>query len=244
MSKFLIFGGTSEEHKIIEGLYKKHKLTLCITSQYAAELVENMMDKVEILVGRKDLTEIANLVKKEDYDGIIDATHPYAKVITENLKRVSEETGVKYYRIIREKSDVDDCISVNSIAEAADFLKNTDGNVLLTTGSKELKPFTEIKNFAERFYPRVLPTVESINICTDLSYPSSHIIAMQGPFSAEMNIALIKQFDIKYLVTKDGGKAGGFPEKISAAEKTNAKVILVNREPEEGFSVDEIIKIL
>ncbi len=244
MSKFLIFGGTSEEHKIIQELWQKHDLTLCITSQYGAQLVENTENKVKISVGRKDLPEIIELIKNEKYDGIIDATHPYAKIITENLKKASKETGVNYYRVIREKSSGDNCILVNSIAEAADFLKNTSGNILLTTGSKELKPFTEIENFEERIYPRVLPTVDSINICTQLRFSSSHIIAVQGPFSEELNTAMMKQFKIKYMVTKDGGKAGGFPEKISAAEKMNVGVILINREPETGYSMEELVEML
>ena len=242
MSKILIFGGTTEEHKIIEGLKNKHKLTLCVTGEYAASLAEG--SGAEINVGRKDYDEIVKLIKKENYDIVIDATHPYAKVITENLKKATEEIGVGYYRIIREKSDATDCIAVNSIQEAADYLKKTDGNIMLTTGSKELKPFTEIENYAERIYPRVLPVVSSLEICNELGFLPSHIIAMQGPFSYETNKALFEQFNIKIMVTKDGGKAGGFPEKVKAADDMNIKTVLVYRDSEKGYTVDEIIKML
>lgn len=242
MSRILIFGGTTEEHKIIGGLKNKHKLTLCVTGEYGASLAEG--SGAEINVGRKDYDEIVSLIKNENYDTVIDATHPYAKIITENLKKAAEETGVKYYRVIREKSESSDCIAVRNIQEAADYLKNTEGNIMLTTGSKELKPFTEIENFAERIYPRVLPTLDSIKICNDLGFLPSHIIAMQGPFSYETNKALFKQFDIKIMVTKDGGKAGGFPEKVKAADDMNVKTLLIYRDSEKGYTVDEIIAML
>ena len=50
---------------------------------------------------------------------------------------------------------------------------------------------------------------------------------MQGPFSAELNIAMIKQLDIKYLVTKDTGASGGFPEKVRAAKGCGVELIVI-----------------
>ena len=63
---------------------------------------------------------------------------------------------------------------------------------------------------------RVLPGVESIEICHREQIPGKQIIAMQGPFGTELNEALIRQYDIGVLVTKESGQAGGFPEKIRA----------------------------
>ena len=61
-----------------------------------------------------------------------------------------------------------------------------------------------------------------------------NIIAMQGPFSLALNVALMQQFGVRYLVTKDGGAAGGFAEKVQAAARTGAQLVVLRRPPETG----------
>lgn len=63
---------------------------------------------------------------------------------------------------------------------------------------------------------------------------------MQGPFSLVLNVALMEQFHIQYLVTKDGGAAGGFAEKVQAAAKTGAQLVVLRRPPEVGETEDEL----
>ena len=67
------------------------------------------------------------------------------------------------------------------------------------------------------------------------------IIAMQGPFSKEMNTATIRQYAIRFLVSKDGGKAGGFAEKAAAAKETGTELIVLRRPEENGLSFDEVL---
>lgn len=65
---------------------------------------------------------------------------------------------------------------------------------------------------------------------------------MQGPFSRELNEAMIRQLDIKILITKASGSAGGFEEKLEAAESTGCTVIVVDRPvQEDGFTVKEVL---
>ena len=97
-------------------------------------------------------------------------------------------------------------------------MEGTEGNVLLTTGSKELKVFTEIPSYRDRLYARVLSLPSVVETCSEYGFEGKHLIAMQGPFSREMNEAMLRQYQCSYLVTKDSGKAGGFEEKIQAAE--------------------------
>ena len=49
-----------------------------------------------------------------------------------------------------------------------------------------------------------LPSV--IEACRELGFEGKNLIAMQGPFSEEMNRAMLRQYDCRYLVTKDSGK--------------------------------------
>ena len=93
----------------------------------------------------------------------------------------------------------------------------------------------------ERLFPRVLPTREGIAACEAAGVPHRNIIAMQGPFSYALNCALMKQFSIRYLVTKDGGAVGGFAEKAQAAQDTGAQLIVVRRPAENGQTAAQIL---
>lgn len=85
----------------------------------------------------------------------------------------------------------------------------------------------------ERLFVRVLPGTESIEICHKNGILGRQIIAMQGPFSEEMNLALLHQYQIRYMVTKESGASGGFSEKISAAEKGRG-IGICDRKPGGG----------
>ena len=105
-------------------------------------------------------------------------------------------------------------VCVDSVQEAAAYLSGTTGNILATTGSKELKSYTVIPEYEERVYARVLSLPEVVKSCAELGFTGKHLICMQGPFSLEMNTAMLRQYDIRYMVTKETGKNGGFPEKV------------------------------
>ena len=148
--------------------------------------------------------------------------------------------GVEYHRLLREESPLPTGSMVfATAAHAAAFLAGCSGNVLLATGAKELAAFAALST--ERLFPRVLPTREGIAACEAAGVPHRNIIAMQGPFSYALNCALMKQFSIRYLVTKDGGAVGGFAEKAQAAQDTGAQLIVVRRPAENGQTAAQIL---
>ena len=64
----------------------------------------------------------------------------------------------------------------------------------------------------------------------------------QGPFSTDLNVALLRQKDIRYFVTKDGGPTGGFPEKAEAAAQTGIPLLVIAPPDEEGLTVEEFLE--
>ena len=86
---------------------------------------------------------------------------------------------------------------------------------------------------------------EMLQKCLDKGVPAGHLLCMQGPFSTEMNTALIHENDIRYVLTKQSGRAGGYQQKVEAARQCRAGlvVILPPREA-EGVSVKEMKEIL
>lgn len=129
---------------------------------------------------------------------------------------------------------------VPDVAAAAAYLAGTEGNILLTTGAKEVGSFSGLGG--ERVYARVLPSAESIDKCRAAGIPPRHIIAMYGPFSEAMNEVMLREFRIRWLVTKDGGRAGGFGEKLAAARRCGVRIIVISRPEEEGFTLEEILR--
>lgn len=240
MKRVLLFGGTTESHEIARWLSQQGlAITLCVAGSYAKEIMEKLPD-LTVRVGRLDYSAMTEFMQNGSFSAVIDATHPYAKEVTQNIKAACKATKLKYFRFLREQSHASGVALAKSVEAAADMLKDDNGAVLIATGSKELAKYTVLKGFKDRCYPRVLPTIEALEQCAALGFEASHIIAMQGPFSKELNAALFRQLEIKTLVTKDGGKAGGFPEKLAAAEECGVKVIVIERPLDAGLSIDEL----
>lgn len=128
-------------------------------------------------------------------------------------------------------------VRVPSVQAAVEWLASREGNILVTTGSKELAAFSQLPDFATRVYARVLPTLPSLSACLDQGLSGRHIIAMQGPFSRETNRSQLAEFNCRFLVTKDTGDNGGFREKVRAAGKAGAVALVIDRpETERGLS--------
>ena len=172
---------------------------------------------------------------------VLDATHPYAAEVTENIRTACQNTGLEYRRVLREAGAYQDqAVYVPDTQAAIEFLEGTEGNILLTTGSKELGKYTALSDAGERIYARVLSLPSVMETCKGYGFEGKHLIGMQGPFSMELNAAMLRQFDCKYLVTKDTGKAGGFQEKIDAALSCGTVPVIIGRPlKEEGLSVAE-----
>ena len=65
----------------------------------------------------------------------------------------------------------------------------------------------------------------SVHICRELGYSGRHIIAMQGPFSAEMNYIQLKGISMFLYGNKGRGDTGGFKEKMQAAKKREQQLL-------------------
>jgi precorrin-6Y C5,15-methyltransferase (decarboxylating) len=144
-----------------------------------------------------------------------------------------------------EGSHDSDIIPVPDVAAAAEYLKDTKGNVLVATGSKELAKFTEIEGYRDRIFARVLSLPSVAEACAKLGFEGRNIVCMQGPFCEELNYGMLKQVDAAYMVTKDSGSPGGFEEKLRAARRAGTKTILVGRPKcDEGLSYSQVLKYL
>lgn len=245
MNSILLFAGTTEGRRIAQALRDQPvSVTVSVATEYGETLIAPA-ENVSVLHGRKNAEEIEALIRKTQAQLLIDATHPYAAEITKTLKAVAERTGTEYLRVLRASEHTDGCVFVDDTDAAIRYLNGTQGNVLLTVGSKELSRYTAVKDFETRLFARILPVKESTDAAFALGFSGRHLICMQGPFSEELNEATIRAIDAKILVTKDTGASGGFAEKIRAAKNCGATPVVIRRPDEEtGVSETECLFML
>ncbi len=242
MKKICVFAGTSQARSLIKGLEQFSatlEVTACVATSYGQQILEGFTGK--LLSGRLNAEEMEELFKSEKFNLIIDATHPFATEVTSNILKAAKASGTDYIRLIRNKEEGGNAIYFSSHEEAANYLNSTQGNILLTIGSKDLAKYSIVNQLKERVYIRILPMKDSLEICEREGISPQKIIAMQGPFSYELNCALIKSLDIKYIVTKESGGGSGFVEKIEAADSCKATALVIGQPAEEkGVPLHEL----
>ena len=243
--EILLFGGTTEGRMLARWLDERgQRVTYCAATGYGGALAPEGAG-ITVRTGRLDRAGMAALLATGHFGCAVDATHPYAPLVSANLKAAAGAAGVPYLRLVREGPPEDEgWIHAPDAKTAAEMLLDMEGNVLLTTGSKELDCYA-VPGLRERVFPRVLPAPDSLNRCLELGFPPAHIICMQGPFSKELNTAMMEQFNISVMVTKASGKNGGFWQKAAAAAEVRADLLLIDRPcPENGLTMLEMKSFL
>ncbi|MDO5135431.1 MAG: precorrin-6A reductase [Eubacteriales bacterium] len=246
MYKILVFAGTTEGYQLCRFLSSRGVYVhCCVATDYGSRaLTESQLLKVQ--AARLCQEEMEALMRELAPRMVLDATHPYAAEVTENIGKACERTGFSCVRILRDSQvENGEAVYVDSPEAAVDYLNEREGNILLTTGSKELSRFAALKGFSERVYARVLSLPWVMEACKGLGLEGRHLIGMQGPFTQELNAAMLRQYQCRYLVTKDTGKAGGFQEKLDGALQAGAVPVVIGRPvKEEGLSVMECKRML
>ena len=254
MKKIVIFAGTTEGRRLSEILADAGIAhTVCVATEYGEIVMREQTESTEAVQtggqplvnlhrGRMDREQMEEFLRNEGYEIVVDATHPYARVVTENIRSAVDALKVMkkeaqfpiYLRLEREISETpeaeNNAVSIRyfeSNADCAKALENTEGNILLTTGSKELATYCASGRLHDRLYVRILPGRESLELCMEQGIKGRQILALQGPFSAEMNAAILKQYDIRHMVTKNSGRTGGYQEKLEAAKMLGIPVYVI-----------------
>ncbi|MBO5093948.1 MAG: precorrin-6A/cobalt-precorrin-6A reductase [Lachnospiraceae bacterium] len=264
MDKALIFGGTTEG-RLLYTYCARHDIPaiVCVATEYGERLLQREANSASVSIheGRLTLVQMQELMRREKPRLVLDATHPYAALVTENIKEACRTAHIPYRRVVRaDAGDVQEepgggqtrssvrtetedgadkaaetgIFLFDSIEEAVCFLEKQTGNIFVTTGSKELWKYQELTAFRDRVYVRILPQPEMVAACIALGIEGRHLNAMQGPFSEEMNYAYITEFDIQWMVTKQSGEAGGFYEKREAARRAGISLIIIRRKETES----------
>ena len=241
MSEVLIFGGTTEGRLLAEyclsiGL----SADISAATEYGGSLLPGEM---KVYTGRLSAAEMTKLLERSNYYAVIDATHPYAVEVSHNIRIACTAAQTAYYRLIRDPEPVVG-ESVKNMAQMISLLNLSEDPILSTLGSKSAEALTAVKDFSSRIWLRMLPSDSIRETCTALGYAPDHLILKRGPFGTAQNIAHIRQSGARILLTKESGKAGGYPEKAAAAAVCGIRMITLCRPKETGCTMAEIKEIL
>jgi len=239
--KVWLIAGTIEGRKIADALAAMQvDVYVSVATAYGASLYP-ANPYIHVQDKRMTLEDMCRYLRELQPDLVLDSTHPYAVLVTETVQEACRQTGYPYKRMLRPASPHPGCIAVKDFAEAIEILSGTEGPVFLTTGSKNLVDFTRLPHYAERITCRILPLRDSLDNALNLGYKPAQIICMQGPFAKDLNIAMFRRSGAKYIVSKDSGTAGGFADKAEAAAEVGAQLILIDRNPETGEDLEQIL---
>ena len=227
MKKVLVFAGTTEGRELAELLADSNiKCSVCVATDYALELMDDK--RLDVHCGRLTEEEMEVLMRDGSFDVVVDATHPYAQIVSQNVRQAADKESIPFIRLRRSTESAEEgFVSFKTHEECSAWLSFQTGNILLTTGSKDLGSYAKNEAIKNRLFVRVLPGEESIRLCTANGITGRQIIAMQGPFSAQMNECILREYSIDWMVTKISGHAGGFEEKIEAAKKAGVGICAI-----------------
>lgn len=224
--------GTSEGKEILSRLNEfTEEIVVSTATEYGQQLYKDYKVKY---INSKPLDEngFRELIIKHNIKIFVDASHPYAQIVSKTLINVCKDMNIDYIRYERlsyfQEDRYENIITIDNYAELGHALSSIEGNVLNTTGSNNVELIMNL-GIKNRVIHRVLPSPSVIQKLINIGVGIEDIIAIKGPFGSYINNGIIKEYSIKALITKDSGKEGGMEEKIIAARENNIKVIIIKK---------------
>ena len=229
--RIFLTAGTEDGRELAEFLSQRgHFVTASVVSDYGKKILEQY---AEIKISEKKLNadELTDILRG-NFDVLVDASHPYAVNVSQNAVDACKRAEILYIRFERDEvqTDEENIFHVDSYEQAAVKAAALGKNIFITTGSRNLKKFVESPALKDcNLTVRILPTAEVLSECESLGLTPKNIIAMQGPFSTELNVEMFKHCRADVIITKNSGKTGGADTKLDAAKFLNLPVVMIDR---------------
>ena len=229
-----VFAGTADGNQLARRIHQAgHPVTVFTASDYGARVATTSLPKsITVHAGRLGRAQLETLMTARHPRAIVDATHPYATRISQHLQALCSIHAVPYLRWERpsEPVEYDRLEWVDSLEAAAHRAAQLGTRLFLTTGSTGLEAFLNATDCSGlQLFVRMIPDPERIRMVIMLGVPPSHIFAMQGPFSEEVNRSQWRSVNVDCVITKDSGIVGGFRDKVNAARSLGIPILVVRR---------------
>lgn len=252
----LVASGTQDGRELVHRLCAAgHDVAASVVSSYGEQLLaaQRTAGGGKLIINDTPLDEqgLLDFFKEHDIRLFVDATHPYAVNVSRNAMTACALAGLPYIRYERDVTDISygNVHLAHSYEEACEMCARLGKTVFLTTGSRNLERFVKAPALRDcTLIARVLPTAEVVELCEKLGLSPAQIIAMQGPFSREMNRSMYEKYGADVIVTKNSGMVGGTDEKFQAAEDLGLPVVVIDRPvldyPHLAHTFEEVLKFV
>lgn len=228
----LLLAGTSDARALAVEVKKAgYTVEATVVTESAASSLQEV--NITVRIGRMTAEEMQQVIVSDGFQAVVDASHPFAEEASKNAMVAAQQAGVPYIRYERESQYFEHQLVqvVKDYKEAAQLAATKQGVIMLTTGSKTLATFTDVLLGLPdtRLIARMLPRLDNMEKCQSLGMEQKNIVAIQGPFSKELNAALFRQYGVTLMITKESGKVGSVDEKIEAALECGIETIIITR---------------
>lgn len=230
----MVLAGTLEGRVTAELLQRNgYEVLVSATTSYGSELLKKQGLK-KIITGQLDKEGLGKYLKM-GVTVLVDATHPFAVVISKTAMECASEACVTYLRLERSAEVLPTTPlvqTVDNLEEMICLAKNLGRVWFSTLGSKNLPAVVKAARGAKaRLVVRVLPEGQIINSCLELGIIPADMIALQGPCSRGLNRELYSHYGAEVILTKESGVNGGLSEKVNAALELNLPILVWRRPP-------------
>lgn len=221
--RILLLGGTTEASALAECLSRDARITatLSLAGRTANPAAATLPVRVGGFGGAGGL---ADFLRHEEIDLLVDATHPFAARISTNAVAASAASGVPLIAVERPpwtRVPGDDWIEYDSIPDAVAALPDEPQSVFSALGRQAVD--------ALRIAPRhryLIRVVDPLQLPGDLAHAT--LITARGPFRTDDDAKLFEDHNIRYVLAKNAGGSAAYA-KIEAARKLGIRVHMVRR---------------
>lgn len=230
-----IIGGTSETSELLQKIRGRIPYLLMVATPTGKKCLP---DDEPVIVARMDRAAMEAFIEEHAIESVVDLTHPYAVELTSNVREACRKHHIRYLRYVRQRAAIENAVVVTSIAACVEFLAHVAGCVFFTTSSKHIKDFQAARG-QNRFIYRILPTLSSLEECVKYHVAMRDIVAMVGPISESLNIAMFQGYRAEYVVMKETGNPGGTPSKLNACHTLGIMPVIITR-PADDDEISDI----
>ena len=231
-------------------LQQGYQVTASVVSSYGKSLLKSYQG-IQVSCEPLDEEGFIAYFHRHGIGVFVDASHPYAANVSENAMKACRRAGVAYIRYERQQTplDYDRAYYVTDYQAAAEQAASLGERIFLTTGSRNLEAFARAEALqGKELICRILPEPEVVQLARDLGFTPANIVAVQGPFSLELNKELYKKYDAQVVVTKNSGAAGGADTKFAAAMELGLPLVIIDRPPVQydniAYTFDDILDFI
>ena len=224
----LIFGGTTEGRRAA---------TLVSTAMkpfFYSTRTKNHLDEtsyIQTLSGEMQEGDILSFCKANDIRLIIDASHPFARNLHDNISTAAKQLSIPTIRYDRFTEKVcDDKVSYFPSLEdtVSSIAGSSYKNIVALTGVSSASRLLPLLD-QHKVYLRIMDKPSSWQVIEECAFPKEQIILFNEELGVKSEEFFSSLINPELIIIKENGAAGGFGEKVDLAKRLGIDLFIIER---------------